>query len=165
MRTPRVLKILNVSGHKILSLWANGEVRQNDYSKELDSWRQPEMTFYNQLADPSVFGQVIAQDGQFTWPKVQVETDMGRGPKWTPIQFDNFQTYDEGKLIEVRREMQLAKLLFDARKASNLTQYEVAKRSGLTRQTISKIERAEIQIQSDTLITIVTAMGRKLVVA
>jgi len=69
---------------------------------------------------------------------------------------------------EFEREYNFRQKLAQARKAQNITQQEIQNKSGLPRQSISRIEKGTAQKQSPTLralLKYVDAIGCELVIA
>ena len=150
---------------RIISRWSNGDVRQNDYANELSQWRQSPNPLYRQLADWENFRGVTAQDGVLTWPNIRVLFDLGTGPRNEPLAFDPITTYETGQplLGVVEIETKFGEAIQHARRQANLTQEDLARRIGSTKQYVSKVERNLVKPQTDTLQRLAAALGKRVV--
>lgn len=163
METSEIIDILAVEPYRILTRWSNGEIRQNDYTAQIAEWRQSENPMYRQLSDWNNFRQVVNNDGVLSWPSVRVEFNLGDGPRNEPFEFDPITTYEASQLLTntIHLDESVGRTLVKARQQANLTQEELARRIGSSKQYISKIERGVVQPQTDTLQRIAAAMGRR----
>jgi HTH-type transcriptional regulator / antitoxin HipB len=86
--------------------------------------------------------------------------------KWTDLKDDLFGpegNVKRDKLEEESRAFRIGEMLKDERKKANLTQAELAERSGTKKSYISRIERGLSDIQLSTYYRIVTkGLGKKL---
>ena len=164
METPEIIQIIALEPYRILSRWSNGEIRQNDYNANVSTWRNSDNFLYNQLAEWDNFRQVVVNDGILSWPSVPVVFDLGEGPRSEPFEFDPITTYQSSTLL-VNMLLwgdSLGDTLAKARQQAKLSQNELARRIGTTKQYISKVERGLVQPQADTLQRIAVAMGRRM---
>lgn len=63
----------------------------------------------------------------------------------------------------IRTALQLPAILQAYRKQSGMTQTEVAKRLGVTQQTLSAMERNAAKVSADRLLTLLNILGVELV--
>lgn len=159
---PEIVEIIVVEPYRIITWWSNGEIRQNDYTVEYNDWRNSQNPLYRQLAEWDNFRTVVVNDGVLSWPAVRVVFDMGEGSRSEPLEFDPLTTYQQSSLlINTVIENNIGHALTNARHQAKLSQGELARRIGTTKQYISKVERGLVQPQTDTLQRIAAAMGRR----
>ena len=163
METPEIIEIIAVEPYRVITRWSNGEIRQNDYATELVDWRTSVNPLYRELSEWNNFRQVVCNDGVLSWPSIRVLFDLGEGPHSEPFEFDPITTYQSGNLLVNTLFLgdSLGDTLAKARHQANLSQNELARRIGSTKQYISKVERGLVHPQADTLQRIAAAMGRR----
>ena len=162
METPEIIEIIAVEPYRILTRWSNGEIRQNDYTSEIAGWRTSSNSLYRELAEWTNFRQVVVNDGVLSWPTVRVLFDLGEGIRSEPFDFDPLTTYQASSLmVSTLVENTIGTTLAIARHQAKLSQNELARRIGSTKQYISKVERGLVYPQADTLQRIAAAMGRR----
>lgn len=83
--------------------------------------------------------------------KVDCKEDLQRAMKEDPNMISYVQEFNE--------EYELIQSLIKARKESGLTQKDVAKRSGLTQQMISRIEKIDNSPTLNNLLKYINAIG------
>lgn len=161
---PEIVEIIAVEPYRIIARWSNGEIRQNDYTVDCSVWRSSQNPLYRQLAEWTNFQTVVANDGVLSWPAVRVVFDMGDGEKSEPFEFDPITTYQQSSLlVNTLPVNNVGHALANARHQAKLSQDDLARRIGSTKQYISKVERGLVQPQADTLQRIAAAMGRRVV--
>ena len=164
METPEIIEIIAVEPYRIIARWSNGEIRQNDYTVDCSAWRNSQNPLYRQLAEWTIFQTVVVNDGVLSWPPIRVLFDMGEGPRSEPFEFDPSTTYQQSNLlVDTVPGNNMGHALAHARHQAKLSQDELARRIGSTKQYISKVERGLVQPQTDTLQRIAAAMGRRVV--
>jgi len=149
MKTPRVVKIKDLKGHRITALWNDGTTRLHNFEPELESWK--EYPGYKMLTNKSIFGSVeVSEDGCLTWPNVTYDEQPSKdSDDW--ITFDTDRMYEEGEVLSERHPaLKLAHLVSSIRQSLGLTQEQVAVRTGVTKSYISKIERGVTDINLGT---------------
>jgi hypothetical protein len=121
MRPSRIIKIFKVEAYKITTLWSNGEVRLNDFSNKLETFKQNERL--KPLLDFREFSQVsISQGSTLTWENIQYKNTRGN---LTPISFDPDVLYQESTTVESPPIIEI-----DSR--IEFTQSDYATRNGLS---------------------------------
>ncbi len=70
-------------------------------------------------------------------------------------------TAAQAEVRDVRRAA-LAKALVEARKSADMTQNQLADRSGLSRSAIARLEAGETSVSSDRLFDLAKALGVRL---
>lgn len=165
MELHEIIEIIAVEPYRIISRWSNGEIRQNDYANELGQWRQSQNPLYRQLADWTLFQRVTLNDGVLSWPTIRVTFDLGAGERNEPLEFDPITTYEQGQplLNMVLLDTGVGEAIQKARRQANLTQEDLARRIGSTKQYVSKVERNVVKPQADTLQRMAAALGKRVV--
>lgn len=149
MKTPRIVKIRNIKGHKVLALWNDGNSRLHNFEPEVVAWRN--YVGYRRLSDSSVFKTAIVNDeGCLSWPHITYDEEASDNQDdW--ITFDSDRMFEEGELYEERNPaLKLAQVVSSIRLKLGLTQEQVAIRTGVTKSYISKIERGVTDINLGT---------------
>lgn len=162
MEMPEIIEIIAVEPYRIIARWSNGEIRQNDYTDERITWQNSQNKLYNQIAYWENFRAVMVNDGVLSWPSIRVVFDMGEGTQSEPFGFDPVTTYQQSSLLmNALLENNIGHTLANARHQAKLSQDELARRIGSTKQYISKVERGLVQPQADTIQRIAAAMKRR----
>jgi DNA-binding XRE family transcriptional regulator len=162
MDMPEIIEIIAVEPYRIIARWSNGEIRQNDYTNERIAWQNSRNSLYSKVAEWENFRIVTVNDGVLSWPSIRVVFNMGEGTKSEPFEFDPVTTYQQSSLlVSTLLESNIGHTLANARHQAKLSQDELARRIGSTKQYISKVERGLVQPQTDTLQRIAAALGRR----
>lgn len=147
---PHIIKIVEIKGFKIKLLWNTSEIRLNDFTSELDAWKKDSL--YKPLTKKTVFESVtISNEGTLEWKQVEVTFTFGGMERTEPLELDKIVLYNSSILLEKYEPNHIGKLLKTAREKAGLTQAEVAKRAGTTRNYISRIENGNSDIKVGTL--------------
>lgn len=121
MRLPRIIKIIKVEPYKVTTLWSNGEVRMNDFAKNLILFQQSERL--KVLLDFEKFSQVsINQGDTLVWETIQFKNTRGN---LIPIAFDPDVLFEESIIVESPPIIEI-----DSRR--EFTQSDYARRNGLS---------------------------------
>ena len=155
---PRILKVneVNPTELNLSVLFSNGENRRLDFKHILDNeWKitskDPEFLLYN----PKVFGHVELSNGTLTWNSIVFFLTDEHGEKQA-VPFDvGADILFELSTLDEERTHSIGRLFKQWRIEANLTQEEVARRSGTSRTYITKIENGSQDIELDTLYRIV----------
>lgn len=88
-------------------------------------------------------------------------------PKYIGMDFNEYLTQnltnEEKEYVEARANFLVE--LSDIRRESNLTQKELAEKTGLSQSTIAKIERGSINPSINNILKLLAAMGKTLKIA
>jgi hypothetical protein len=121
MRPPRIIKIIKVEPYKVTTLWSNGEVRMNDFTKKLALFQQSERL--KVLLDFDEFLQVSVNQGDtLSWENIQFKNTRGN---LIPISFDPDVLFEESIVVESPPIIEI-----DSRR--EFTQSDYAHRNGLS---------------------------------
>lgn len=93
----RLEKLLLVNPYRIVSLWSNGEIRINDFSKEVTEWRTGKVKELKKLANTKVFKSAFVKDGTLAFALSTVQIPGIPGDQ--PIDFDRRKLYNDSQLI------------------------------------------------------------------
>lgn len=104
MEIPKIIDTIAIEPNRIITRWSNGEIRQNDYSAQVNEWRQSANPLHRLLADWENFRQVVNNNGVLSWPSVRVKVDLSESLNNEPFEFDPVTTYKESKLITTTLE-------------------------------------------------------------
>ena len=77
--------------------------------------------------------------------------------------FNEIYTADELEIIKERADFLLQ--IVEARKAVNLTQIDLSKKTGISQSTIAKIENVKINPSLNNILKILHAMGKTIKIA
>ncbi|WP_082921813.1 helix-turn-helix domain-containing protein [Lewinella sp. 4G2] len=156
---PRVLKINSVKGRSISLLFNNGQSKIIDIAQLLtDGKPVGKGSLVNKiLNDDVVFSSVAIIDNTIGWPGVgKYVKDFSGESKFHPYDIDPLLLYNAGNLDE-NQNLNLGSKIKTIRKRIGLTQEELAKRVGTTKNYISKLENNKSDIELLTLKKIVEA--------
>ena len=160
-----IIEIIAVEPFSIITKWSDGEIRKTNYVHKINEWHQSSNPLYQQIAQWENFKKVTVRNSVLSWPEIRVEFDFGNGIRSEPFEFDPVVTRNESEIIATSLVPNIGSTLLIARKAAKLTQNDLARRIGSTKQYISKVERGIVSPQTDTLQRIAAAMGRRIIIA
>ncbi|MBP6460347.1 MAG: helix-turn-helix transcriptional regulator [Crocinitomicaceae bacterium] len=162
---PKILKIneINKDSLTISVLFNNGENRILDFKQILTTWDVKSDDIEYKLYQPELFENIIIENDTLSWNKIHTYISTKEG-KQIQVPFDVgadvLYTLSE---LDIERSFSLGKLLKKWRIQENLTQEELAQKSGTTRTYITKIENDKQDIEIKTFMRIVEAgLGKKL---
>ena len=155
IRLPRILKINYINGLTISVVFNNGESRIIDFNKILKYAKNKKEYPEHILLDKEEFAKVELVDHTLSWSNVEqyitsIQGEEVRVPY--DIGADTLYEYSEADL---QHNVYLGKMLKKARISQSLTQEDLAKRSGTTRNYISRIENDRSDLEVATLRKIV----------
>lgn len=153
-KIPRIIKLNKVDGFKVYCAFNTGEHRIIDFEKlfkDLDFKSTDSLR--SQLLKESEFNQVELSEGTLRWPNVKQKLKLSNGLEFeVAFDLDPIVLYDSSEADEERnRRYQIGQIIKKARKEAGLTQEELAKRSGTTKNYISRIENDKSDIELGTL--------------
>ena len=92
MKVPAIVQVLSVLPYRIVTLWSNGEVRENDYAADVQRWATLDSPVYQQLVQWEYFKSVRANKGVLEWPTVRFQFAFGGVDRDEAIDFDRLVT-------------------------------------------------------------------------
>ena len=156
---PRVLKINSIEGRSMSLLFNNGQSKVVDISKVLTEGKPIKKgSLVDQiLSDDLVFSSATIIENSIGWPGVgrYVKSFSGES-EFHPYDIDPLLLFSVGELDE-NQNLNLGKKIKTIRKQIGLTQEELARKVGTTKNYISKLENNKSDIELLTLKKIVEA--------
>lgn len=150
---PRILKINEVSDFKVFCVFNNGENRIIDFNMLFKKWNTKKDPFQKVLLDKKVFKELELHEGTLRWLNVVKKIKLSNGLEFdAPFDLDPIILYENSISDEKRnKKNKIGKLIRRTRKELGLTQEQLAKRSGTTKNYISRIENNKSDIELNTL--------------
>lgn len=161
---PKILKINEVSGYKVSCLFSNGESRIIDFEQFFKSRNRGESHPSNKLLQKQTeFKQVELIGHTIGWRNTGISARNLNGDlEFYPYDIDPLVLFEHSTLDEPRN-LQIGKLIRQARKKAGLTQEELAVKSGTTKNYISRLENDKSDIELLTLKKIIEGgLGKNL---
>ena len=90
-------KLLQIKPYKIVGLWSNGETRLNDFTDEVEEWRNGSNKELKKLANAKVFHTAFIRNGTLAFSGSTVRVPGIPGPQ--PVDFDRRVLYADSQLI------------------------------------------------------------------
>lgn len=164
IKIPRIVKIENVTGHKIQCMFNNGESRLLDFNKIFRSWNVSEGDHEYPLLDKNEFKKVTLRNYTLSWPNITTTIKVENGEDMIlPYEIGADVLYQLSDAIKEASLYRYGGLIRSARLKAGLTQQQLASRSGTTRFYISRIENDKADLEMSTFRKIVEAgLGKKL---
>ena len=165
MRTvKRIIKIHEIKGYKIYTLFSNGESRIVDFEELFDKWNIKKGDIEFPLKESlNEFKKVEVIDGTFVWKNIKIKsTDEDGNEVVYYYDVDPIVMY-EASDKDPSRKVEIGLMIKQARKELGLTQQELASKSGTSKHYISRIENNKSGIELSTLIKIIEGgLGKRL---
>ena len=164
-KIPRIIKINEIKGFKIFCAFNNGEHRIIDFKKLFQKWEIQEGDFEYPITKLENFNQVVINEGTLQWPSLVKKIKLSNGMEFdAPYDLDPIVLYEESDPDIKRNEKYfIGEQVRQARKKAGLTQEELAKKAGTTKNYISRIENNKSDIELRTLRKIIEiGLGKKL---
>lgn len=152
----KISRIIAIEPFKITLLWNTSEIRILDFTGLFKQWEAEGDHQMASLRDWDIFKQVaLSENRTLCWPNVLVSFTYKGEARTNPLELDALELYSQSTLIKKNKSVNIGAMLRKARKAANLSQADVALKSGTTRNYISRIENNQSDIQLETLRKIV----------
>lgn len=134
-----------------------GEHRIIDFAFLFEKWNYKDDEFRSKLLKKETFQKLELKEGTLYWPNLIRRTKLSNGMEFeVAFDLDPVVLYEESELDEERNKMyKIGELVKNARKQAGLTQEELARRSGTTKNYISRIENDKSDVELGTLIKII----------
>lgn len=164
-KIPRIIKLHEVKGFKVYCAFNTGEHRIINFEGLFSEWKIENDPFQSKLLNPTEFIQVRVHEGTLQWPNIKKVMRLSNGMEFeVMLDLDPIVLYEASVADETRnKSYQIGEILKKARKEAGLTQEELAKRSGTTKNYISRIENNRSDWELGTLIKIIEiGLGKKL---
>lgn len=156
-KIPRILRINKLDGFDVYVAFNTGEHRIIRFSHLFEKWNYKEDPFRSKLLEKQIFQKLELKGGTLRWPNLMLKTTLSNGMEFeTCFDLDPVVLYQESEPDEEKNQLnQIGNLIKTARKQAGLTQDELAKRSGTTKNYISRIENNKSDIELGTLLKII----------
>jgi len=164
-KIPRIIKINQIDGFRLFCAFNNGEHRIIDFALLFEKWNFKSDPFRSKLLDQNEFSQVRIHEGTLQWPNLIKKTKLTNGLEFEVLfDLDPIVLYEESVADDERnKSYKIGNLIKKARLEAGLSQEELAKRSGTTKNYISRIENNRSDLEVGTLIKIIEiGLGKKL---
>ena len=165
-RIPRIIKLHQIIGFKIYCAFNTGEHRIIDFEKVFKALDfKSSDPLRSRLMKEKEFKQVELSDGTLKWPNLKQKMQLSNGLEFeVAFDLDPIVLYQLSEADEERnRRYRVGQIIKKARKEAGLTQEELAKRSGTTKNYISRIENDKSDIELGTLRKIIEiGLGKEL---
>jgi DNA-binding XRE family transcriptional regulator len=166
-KLPRILRITNVERPNTLyTLWTNGEERKIDLSQKIALSLSNGDNRFAPLKEWDLFKHAgVSADNTIVWQNLMQTITLPSGKIITgALDLDPDTLYQDSHLINrMSTSPKIGQLLRTAREEAGLSQGEVARNSGTTRNYISKIETGKADIQLNTLYRLIKlGIGKEL---
>jgi len=164
IKIPRIIKIENITGHKIQCMFNNGESRLLDFEKIFKQWNVTENDFEYPLLNEKELKKVELRNYTLSWPNIEIKVKGENGDNLIlPYEIGADVLYELSEEMNEPSNYRYGKLIRSARLKAGLTQEQLAIRSGTTRFYISRIENDKTDLEMSTFRKIVEAgLGKKL---
>lgn len=156
-KIPRIIRINEIDGFKVYVAFNTGEHRIIDFARLFKKWNFEDDEFRSRLLNKEAFQKLELKEGTLQWPNLIQKTKLSNGMEFeVAFDLDPIVLYEESDPDEERnKSYQIGDLIKKARKQAGLTQEELAKRSGTTKNYISRIENNKSDVEFGTLIKII----------
>lgn len=166
-KLPRILIITNIEQtYTLYTLWTNGDERKIDLSREIASAISNGDSPLAHLKEWEVFKQAsVSSDNTIIWNNLKQTITLPSGKVIEgALDLDPDALFRDSYLINrLSTSPKIGLLLKAAREEAGLSQGEVARNSGTTRNYISKIETGKSDIQLNTLYRLIKlGIGKEL---
>jgi len=161
------VKIISMRKFVMRILWNNGEIRDIDFKPIIADWKENNENLYAPLFNSKIFNSAaISEERTLHWPDVKISTTYKGVTKESALDIDPDVLFEKSKLVEAYQHPHIGLLFKAARERAGLSQTQVAKNSGTSRNYISRIENEQSDIQVETLFKIVKlGIGKELKVS
>lgn len=144
----RINDIYKKEDYKIYCLFSNGETRYVDFEKLFDAWQVNLNDIEYKLLDLSELHKVKLSNGTLTWDNISVSLlDENGKEKEHPYQIDPISLYQKSQIDEEKMLENLGLLLKQERLKSGLTKNQLAKKSGISEEYITRLENEKSIIE------------------
>ncbi|MBV6426960.1 MAG: hypothetical protein KIPDCIKN_01473 [Haliscomenobacter sp.] len=164
-KVPRILRINKLDGFDVYVAFNNGEHRIIRFSRLFEKWNYKEDPFRSRLLEKQVFQKLELNAGTLCWPNLIQKTTLSNGMEFEiSFDLDPVVLYQESEPDEEKNQQNpIGSLIKTARQQAGLTQEELAKRSGTTKNYISRIENNKSDIELGTLLKIIEiGLGKRM---
>ncbi len=164
MRTvKRILRIHHIDGHIVHCLFSNGESRVLDFQQIFEDWNVKNGDIEYPLLSLDEFQKMELIDGTLSWKNIEIvgKNEDGNDVIY-PYEIDPIVLYEKSE-PDPTQQLGIGTLIKETRNELQLTQEELAQRSGTSKHHISRIENNRTGTEISTLIKIIEGgLGKKM---
>lgn len=157
-KLPRILKIHRIDGFKITCVFNTGEYKTIDFEKLFREWEVKEDRVEYALLDEREFRKVIVNESNtLAWPNIPVSFASFDKPgtvETAPFDLSPDVLYAAGEPY-AKNQKTVGDIVREVRERLQLTQQQLAEKSGTTKPYISRLENNKSGIELSTLEKIV----------
>jgi DNA-binding XRE family transcriptional regulator len=150
-RIPRILRAKSLNDLVVSAVFNNGETRIIDFRKIFADIDLDKKSAAGQLYNPEVFKKFNIKNHTLSWKNVEQEIPWGGTVRKLPFEIGADTIFKYSKPADNQGNIKIGDLIRKERRAANLTQSDLAKRSGTTAGYISRLENNKSDIEFDTL--------------
>ena len=144
----RIKEIYKIENHKIYCLFDNEEYRFIDFEKLFQSWNVQKGDTEYLLLNVSELQKVTLSNGTLSWSNIKIKLlDENNKEKEYPYEIDPIVLYENSQFDQEKIFDNLGVLIRSERKKAGMTQKQLAKKSGISIDYISKLENKKANIE------------------
>ena len=144
----RIKNIYNIEDYKIYCLFSNGEYRYIDFDLLFKTWDIKQDDIEYKLLNINELQKAKLSNGTLSWDNVKVKLlDENNKENEYPYEIDPIVLYQNSYLDQEKLIDNLGILIRSERKKAGLTQKQLAKKSGISIEYISKLENQKANIE------------------
>lgn len=144
----RIKKLYKIEDFKVFCHFSNGEYKFIDFKKLFKKWNIKKNDIEYPLLDKKKFQKVSLINGALSWTNTKVVLlDQNNEEKEYPYQIDPITVYQNSQFDQEKLVENLGILLKNERVKSGLSKKELAKKSGISEEYISKLENNKSNIE------------------
>jgi len=137
----RISKINKIEGFIVFCTFSNSEYRHIDFEQLFQKWKVKKGDPEYPLLDKSEFKKVQLSNGTLSWNNVTVSLiDEDYKEQSYPYEIDPIVLYQNSQLDFDKLFDNIGLILKNERKKSGLTKSDLAKKSGISEEYITKLE-------------------------
>jgi Helix-turn-helix/Protein of unknown function (DUF2442) len=162
-KRPRILTAKYMEGLTVSAVFNNGETRIIDFKKVFAYVKIAKNSPAAILLKPEAFKKFKIENGTLSWKNVVQEIPWGKEIRKVPFEIGADTLYKNSQQSKLSYRLNIGELIRNERLAAQMTQDDLAVRSGTTAGYISRIESNKSGIELDTLQKLVEiGLGKKL---
>lgn len=144
----RIEEIYKIEEYKIYCLFNNGEYKYIDFNLLFKKWKIEQNDIEYNLKDLKIFQNVKLSNGTLSWDNVKIKLlDDNNIENEYPYEIDPIILYQNSFLDQEKLLDNLGTLIRVERQKAGLTQKQLARKSGISVEYISKLENQKANIE------------------
>ena len=164
LKVPRILKIEEINGFKVICMFNNGESRLIDFELIFNDWNISKGDIEYPLLQKTEFEKLRLRNYTLSWDNIQIDLLSEDGKEQShPYEIDPVTLFQYSTEVESSGVSRFGSIIRLARKKAGLTQEQLAEKSGTSRFYISRLENNKTDVELSTFRKIVEAgLGKHL---